>query len=124
MCAACGCPAGKGPKCSCKHISALAYGISEFCKFFEESESKTCTDVLQMWNKPRAKKGSPIPVDELGSRGRELTKSSRKAHILFYPNPLSLRQESSMSLEKFSRDLINLSQQCAFTTSSDLSLLH
>ncbi len=34
MYAACGCPAGKGPKGSCKHISALTYGISEFSKVF------------------------------------------------------------------------------------------
>ncbi len=56
MYVACVCPAGKGPKGSCKHISALTYGISEFCKVFGQSNSKTITDVLQVWNKPRTKK--------------------------------------------------------------------
>ncbi len=48
---------------------------------------------------PGQKKVIPIPVDELGSRRRELTKPSRTAHILFDPRPLFLRQESSLSLE-------------------------
>ncbi len=114
--AACGCPAGKGPKGSCKHISALTYGISDFCKVFERSDSSTRTDVLQTWNRPRAKKVTPIPVDELGSRRRELTKSSRKAHILFDPRPISLRQKSSLSLEKLRCDLLVLPKESAFTT--------
>ena len=32
--AAYGCPAGKGPRGSCKHIVAFTNGISEFCKIF------------------------------------------------------------------------------------------
>ena len=43
--ASCGCPAGKGPSGSCKHIGALCYSLSDFCK-------STCTDRLQSWNKP------------------------------------------------------------------------
>ena len=108
--AACGCPAGKGPRGSCKHIAALTYG---FCKIFE---SQTCTDVLQKWNKPRAKKNNPIPVDELGSRRRELTNSSRRANVLFDPQPLSLRKESTTALEKLRCDLLGLPQQCALVT--------
>ena len=111
--AACGCPAGKGPRGSCKHIAVLTYGISEFCKIFE---SQTCTDVLQIWNKPRAKKVNPIPVDELGSRRRELTNSSRRANVLFDPRPLSLRKESTTALEKLRCDLLGLPQQCALVT--------
>ncbi len=113
--AACGCPAGKGPRGSCKHIAALTYGLSEFCKVFEHSLSQTCTDVLQKWNQPRAKRVNPIPVDELGCRRRELTKPSRKTNAVYDPRPLSLRQESSAALEKLRCDLINLPQKCALT---------
>ena len=31
--AECGCPAGMGPKGSCKHIAALAYALVDFCRF-------------------------------------------------------------------------------------------
>ena len=30
--AECGCPAGKGPHGSCKHIALLAYALVDFCK--------------------------------------------------------------------------------------------
>ncbi len=60
------------------------------------------------------KKVTPIPVDELGSRRRELTKPSRTAHILFDPRPL--RQESSLSLEKLCFDLLVLPKETAFST--------
>ena len=56
--AACGCPAGKGPRGSCKHIAALTYSLSEFYKMIEHALPQTCTDVLQKWNQPRAKKES------------------------------------------------------------------
>ena len=29
--AVCGCPAGKGPFASCKHIGALCFALEEFC---------------------------------------------------------------------------------------------
>jgi predicted nucleic acid-binding Zn finger protein len=28
----CGCPAGKGPRGTCKHIAALAYAVEDFTK--------------------------------------------------------------------------------------------
>ena len=31
--AECGCPAGKGPHASCKHIAALCYALEEFSRF-------------------------------------------------------------------------------------------
>ena len=90
--AECGCPAGKGPHGSCKHIGALCYALAEFCKLGSTPDFLTCTDRLQSWNKPHAKKVDPIPVDELGLRRRELLKGSisRSPSVLFDPRPLSL----------------------------------
>ena len=28
----CGCPAGRGPHGSCKHIAALSYALADFCR--------------------------------------------------------------------------------------------
>ncbi len=80
-----------------------------------EHESQTCTDVLQKCNQPRAKKVNLIPVDELGSRRRELTKPTRTTNVVYDPRPLSLRHGSTTALEQLRCDLINLPQQCALT---------
>ena len=46
--ALCGCPAGKGPSASCKHIGALCYALANFCSSGRLPEFITCTDVMQM----------------------------------------------------------------------------
>ena len=53
--AECGCPAGKGPCGSCKHIGGLCYALEEFTRIGKCPEYSTCTDKLQDWNKPRPK---------------------------------------------------------------------
>ena len=45
--AECGCPAGKGPHGSCKHIGALAYTLADYIRFKKTPEYLTCTDKLQ-----------------------------------------------------------------------------
>jgi uncharacterized Zn finger protein len=42
--ASCGCPAGKGPKATCKHIAVAAYALDDFAREFvrkEAGESQT-----------------------------------------------------------------------------------
>lgn len=51
--ATCGCPAGKGPHGSCKHIAAMCYALEEFSKLKSTREHVTCTSKLQTWNQPR-----------------------------------------------------------------------
>ena len=48
----CGCPAGKGPCASCKHIGALCYALANFCSSGQLPDFITCTDTLQAWNRP------------------------------------------------------------------------
>ena len=50
--AECGCPAGKGPCASCKHIGALCYALEEFSHLGKLPEFLTCTEKLQEWNRP------------------------------------------------------------------------
>ena len=60
--AECGCPNGKGPTASCKHIGALCYAFENFCEQGSLPEFFTCTWRLQEWNRPRPRKFAPIPV--------------------------------------------------------------
>ena len=66
--AECGCPAGRGPQGSCKHIASLTYALIDFCQMKSVLNQETCTDCLQQWNRPRGKHVAPIPVDKLGCR--------------------------------------------------------
>ena len=53
--AECGCPAGQGPKGSCKHIAALGYALEEFSRIKNVRDPVACTSQLQSWNQPRKK---------------------------------------------------------------------
>ena len=46
--AQCGCPAGRGPKASCKHIAALCYALEEFTRLRQLPDFMACTDRLQL----------------------------------------------------------------------------
>jgi len=70
--AQCGCPAGRGPGASCKHVAALCYAIANFCSCGRLPGFLTCTERLQEWNKPRGKRVEAIPVEEFGSRKQRL----------------------------------------------------
>lgn len=43
--ASCACPAGKGPRGSCKHIGALCYALEEFVRLKCTREFETCTSI-------------------------------------------------------------------------------
>ena len=45
--AECGCPGGKGPTASCKHIGALCYAYTNFCEKGTIPEFFTCTQRLK-----------------------------------------------------------------------------
>ena len=70
--AQCGCLAGKGPNASCKHIAALRYALVNFYQCGKLPDFLVCAQKLQEWNKPRAKRVDPIPVENLGARRQEI----------------------------------------------------
>ena len=111
--AQCGCPAGKGPCGSCKHIAALSYALADFCRLGVLPEFLTCTDKLQQWNRPRGRHVEPIPVEQLGSRRRDLMPTKEPAlgsQMVFDPRPLSLKQADPVALETLRCDLLSLGQ--------------
>ena len=81
----CGCPAGKGPNGSCKHIGAFCYAFENFCTLGSTADFLTCTDVLQSWNQPRGPKVAPIPVEMLSARRNEILNKAGKSSVIFDP---------------------------------------
>ena len=77
----CGCPAGKGPHASCKHIAALCYALEEFSRFGKLQDFLTSTERLQQWSKPRPKKLEIMPVAELTSRKSDILQRNKKSNM-------------------------------------------
>ena len=115
--AECGCPAGLGPQGSCKHIGALSYALVDFSKMQSLPTHKSCTDKLQEWNKPRGKRVDPIPVEQLGSRRRELQTDKTRAtgsKMVFDPRPLKFQSFNQQNLEELRCNLLMLEKPPAF----------
>ena len=53
VCARCGCPAGRGPTCCCKHLGAFCYFLEEFCRTHNIREKTTSTSSIQQYHQPR-----------------------------------------------------------------------
>ena len=116
--AECGCPAGCGPTGSYKHIGALSYALADFIRFRASPDYQTCTDILQQWNRPRARKVEPFPVHQLGDRRRELLPSkvcAKGSQMVYDPRPLHLRQPDPQAVETLRCDLLAINKPCGFT---------
>ena len=114
--AACGCPAGKGPLASCKHIGALCYAFVEFCSSGSLPDFLTCTEKLQAWNKPKPKKVEPIPIENFCRRKAEITKKqSKKQSIAEYnPRPTSVQTNNTVLVENLRVSLLQTNHMSAF----------
>ena len=51
-----GCPTGRVPHGSCKHLAAVMYALESFYRLSFMQEEDSCTSKLQKWNQP-VKKG-------------------------------------------------------------------
>ena len=113
--AMCGCPAGKGPSASCKHIGALCYALANFCSSGCLPDFITCTDVMQEWNKPCPKKHKPITVDELQSTRREIlhqVSTTQPILTMYDPRPPSMRTVEAIKLEQLRLNLLSVDHRC------------
>lgn len=119
--AQCGCPAGRGPKASCKHIAALCYALEDFSRLQQSPDFLTCTDRLQTWNQPRPKKLEPIAVEDLRTRKQQLKpsaiRSSRQTRTAsqFDPRPEEFAISDLVAIENLRCRLLQLNKPCAFT---------
>ena len=118
--AQCGCPAGRGPTASCKHIAALCYALEEFSRLRRLPEFRTSTDKLQTWNQPRPRKLDPIPVETLHTRKQEFMPPTKwsaqltRVASVSDPCPESLRTPATHKLEQLRCSLLALNKPCAF----------
>ena len=113
--ALCGCPAGKGPSASCKHIGALCYALANFCSSGRLPDFISCTDVMQEWNKPCPKKHKPITVDELRSTRREILhqqSATQPIPTMYDPRPPSMRTVEPTELEQLRLNLLSVDHRC------------
>ena len=120
MSASCGCPAGKGPNGSCKHIGAFCYSFENFCTLGSTPDLLTCTDVLQSWNQPRGPKINPIPVEMLSARRNEILNKTKKSSVVFDPRPKQFQNCNPNAVEKLQCKLLN---QCDEGNAAFLTIL-
>jgi hypothetical protein len=118
--AQCGCPAGCGPKGSCKHLAALCYALEDFTRVQQLPDFLTSTDRLQTWNRPRPHKLAPIPVEEMRTRKEQLmppkfhSSQDTRRVSQFDPRPEEYRR-SDPKCESLRCQLLQLNTPCAFT---------
>ena len=116
--AECGCPAGRGPVASCKHIGALCYVLEKFGRLKEIPDYRTCTDQLQVWNQPRPKRLNPVPVQELKFQklkyARELLHSPKPLSTLYDPRPTRYRTPDEEAIQQLYIDLQEAGKPCGF----------
>ena len=79
-----GCPAGKGPTGSCKHIAAFWYALEEFVTLGFTRPILSCTSRLQTWNQPRQKKLDSKNIYEISFERAEYGKVN-KSHLKPFP---------------------------------------
>ena len=63
--ASCQCPAGAGPRGSCKHLAALCYALQYFVVVGFVKDFQSCTDMLQTWNQTRKSRVPPARADDI-----------------------------------------------------------
>ena len=82
----CECPGGMGPHGTCKHVVAVLLVVSDFKTTGKVTISKSCTETLQSFNRPKqAHNGSPVKAENLGSKLEEEDDDPRPAHLRNLP---------------------------------------
>lgn len=63
----CECPCGCGPNATCKHITSVLLLLVKFVSTGELSVSRSCTDTLQQFHRPKKPHaGQPVIAEKLG----------------------------------------------------------
>ena len=113
-----GCPAGKGPKGSCKHIAAFCYALEEFVRLEFTRPFLSCTSRLQTWNQPRQKKLSPKNIFEISFERAEYGKVKKEIpkpypHV-YNAIPPKYRSEQAHATAKLKELCKKMSSRCGF----------
>jgi hypothetical protein len=95
--------------------TTLSYALVDYFRFHSSPEIVTCTDKLQQWNQPRARKVEPIPVEKIGERRRNLLPSkfrSKGSQMVYDPRPLDCRSKDEQSIENLCCELLLINKPC------------
>jgi len=114
--ASCKCPAGRGPRGSCKHIAAFCYSLADFVKTREialELGEDACTSMLQKWNQPsRKRKLDPEKAEDISFNcpvPPHLEKAKKRRENKGYdPRPLAMQKTTAGDLEELCSSLEQL----------------
>ena len=120
--AKCTCPAGCGPRGSCKHIAAISFALEDFVRIRstianlqDTDEEISCTSLLQQWNKPRKRRLDSKMVEDIGFQNRKFTTEAKRCPLELYdPRPAFLRKTTKADLEEFQDALSLLPATCGF----------
>ena len=111
--AKCECPAGIGPRGSCKHIAAFCYSIKEFVRI---KSLESCMDREQVWNhQPRKRRLQPREVTDIAFVKKEYGKEkTAKVPHHYDPRPQPLRHTSEEEIVEFKGRLTDIGSNAAF----------
>ena len=115
--AECSCPAGRGPRGSCKHIAATLFALENFNTVCEEVQEDyddvSCTSKLQTWNKPRKRRLYTKPVNEISFKVEHYYhKPIRQSKEPLDPRPFELQKTSDEEKRSFVESLKKLEVSC------------
>ena len=110
--AQCTCPAGHGPKGSCKHIAAACFALEDFVRLrsrilnLEDNDQISCTSLLQQWNKPRKRRLDSKMVEDISFVNKKFgAEPKRCPQGLYDPRLVSLRKTTNSDLKEFEDEL-------------------
>ena len=113
--AVCGCAAGAGPTCSCKHFGALCYFIEEYCRLKSDVLYSSCTSSLQTWHQPSRKRSSASSskMDQIKFSKNEYGKVKREISTNYDPRPMEYKTTTSNEITLLYHQLQELPEPVA-----------
>ena len=91
----CGCTAGHGQKCTCKHLASLCYFVKEFCHMTGAVNYSSATLSLQKWHQPRKRSSTPCTLNNIKFTKAIFGKNDKRVISTNYdPRPDHLRSTS------------------------------
>ena len=113
--AKCGCPAGRGPTCCCKHLGAFCYFLEEFCRTHKIREQTTSTSSIQQWHQPRKRTTKePCSIENIKFIKAEYGKIKKVISTNYDPRPNLLCKTTEDEVQKFRSELELLQTPIAF----------
>ncbi len=115
-CMTCGCVAGIGPTCTCKHVGALCYFLEELCRLRLSSSQESCTSKLQTWHQLHKRPFSTAStLDTIKFVKVEHGKNKKIVVSSNYdPRPIQFRRTKQSEINQLRESILELPTPVAF----------